>query len=186
MAIEYFGNNKDDIYNYAVKSLYYLVAGYICPGSGPQDLKTLDLNIYGVDTGNLRVGLWDSDHNMVCQWDTVKTPVGTGWLEVTSFVNYAGNPVTPQLTGGATYYLGMAGDASNAHLVYYSSVASGTAKYLSGVYSDALPAVLTGGTNGTREYCVRAGVEAAAGGSIVPIILQHIHRMMPLRYVSMI
>ena len=172
MAVTYFGNNDNgDGYGDATYTRW-LQAGYSCPGSGTQNVITLDLNIAAIDTGTLRCAIYDSDHNFVTQWDAAKTPGGTGWLAVTDFVDQGGSPHSPQLTGGATYYLVTTGSSGVTQEIRWDGVASGIAQRTGASYVDGFPASIADDFDTTREYCIRAGVEPAAPGGIVVLRLR--------------
>jgi hypothetical protein len=157
-----FGNNDDGtLSNNFFAYAFWLAAGYACPGSGLQNVTTLDLNISGVGMGNVRCAIYTAAGTFVAQWDTEKDPAGAGWLAVTSFVDRVGGAISPQLTGGDSYLLVVGGDGSVE--VYYDDVGSGVGHVDYADYTGGFPVSLSHNDQ-TREPCIRCGVEAAAGG----------------------
>jgi len=176
MAVTYFGNNDDGAGQnpFNASWTWFLVVGYTCPGTGLQNLITLDININTVDTGNIRMAIYDTVGNFIAQWDDQYTPGGTGWFAKTSFVDEGEAPINPQLTGGVNYILAATQDgAGSTHSIKYDTVGENTVKYVTSDYTEGFPdPIVISSPASDREFCFRAGVEpAAAGGSIVPILL---------------
>jgi len=81
------------------------------------------------------------------------------------FTDVAGDPMSPQLTGGTDYVLVLTADGSGPN-VYYDTVTNGFERFsydqldLTGGFV----ATITQGRDDTREWNVRCGVEPAAAG----------------------
>ncbi len=165
MAITYFGNQTSATSNSTGAYAWRLVAGYTCPGSGAQDISTLEIEVAALGVGNLRAAIYEIDGTFITQWDAEKDPAGIGWLAVTDFVDQGGTPHSPQLTGGTNYQLVVTGD--NSVEVGVNVVTTGLVKLVTTDYTGGFPASLTGGSDHAREYTIRCGVEPAAAGGIV-------------------
>jgi hypothetical protein len=166
MAITYFGNCDPSTgagtgasYQTGASELEWFVAGYACPGSGPQDIKTLGAECaYG--TGNIRLGIYDGT-TLVVETNSEKA-AGTGARAWTSWDNTELTwAVGTTLTGGKTYIIVVAGDANYGP--FGTNVVSGAGKYYAGDYTGGMIAILPAGSNFTNQQNVRCGVEAAAG-----------------------
>lgn len=170
MAVTYFGNNDAGSNSAnAANYVWWYTAGYACPGTGLQDVVTLDLNTYLYDSGsgNMRCAIFTAAGAFVTQWAT-EVDVEPEWNEVTSFVDQGGSPHSPQLTGGDTYLLVVSGDGN--HELYYDLVDSGNAEAIYDQdYTGGFPANLPASSNEVREICIRCGVQPAAAASGVSI-----------------
>ncbi len=168
MATTYFGKNdngdgNDVSYGYS----WWTNAGYVCPGTGAQNVITLDVNIADVASGNVRLAIFDASKNFVMQWDNQYAPGGTGWMAKTSFADQGGSPIAnPQLTGGTTYLLVMTDDGT---VKFYFQTGS-TSSIIGTDYTAGFPASLSGESPHTLELAIRCGVEPAAGGEIHELV----------------
>jgi hypothetical protein len=143
---------------------------YTCPGTGLQDVKELGAYCYRDQTGHIRMAIYDTSLNFICQGsaelDVATVTPANGWLSHVAFTDVGGSAISPQLTGGVEYVLSISSDSSGPN-VYQDTVTAGYERF-SYDYTDStggFPADLTlERTTDTREWNVRCGVEAAAGG----------------------
>jgi len=175
MAITYFGYQDGVATSPSTSALIgFADAGYVCPGAGAQNLRELGVEYAQSQAGNVRMGLYDMANpgNLVVEADSVKTIDGAGWLTFISFTWHVG--IT--LTGGATYRIGWC--ASGATYPYKTvDVPGDTWSYKFGDYTAGLPDPEPATLAAALEVNLRAGVEPAAGGSIIPILLSRRRRM---------
>jgi hypothetical protein len=79
------------------------------------------------------------------------------------------------LTGGAQYLLVISCDSAGKISVYYS-VVSECARNGS-EYTGGYPATINNTDISSVQYAMRCGVEPAAGGSIIPLVMHHYKQM---------
>lgn len=175
MAVTYFGHEQltGDNTTMDVYSKYFL-AGYTCPGSGTQNVVSLELGVAGVSAAaNARMAIYTVAGAFVTQWETELQPGNsTHWEAVTSFVNQAGAPHSPTLTGGASYLLVVSCDSAGKISVYYTATSECARN--GSEYTGGYPATINNVDVSSVEFAMRCGVEpAAAGGSIVPLAMHH-------------
>jgi hypothetical protein len=141
----------------------------VCPGSGNQTIKELS-GYFSVAGGNIRVAIYSDDRN-------TKIAEGVGEVAVAASYAWQGhltqasispNPAT--LVGGVTYTITASQDDNST----YTACATGNFTYgfKSGVdYTGGFPATLFADTEMSHfEWCMRCGVDAAAAGSILPLV----------------
>ena len=171
----YFGTETYDSTTSNSGSMRWLDAGFVCPGSGTQNVSSLEVYIGNAGTGTVRAGIYNSSGNLVAEWATALDPESTGWLSGTSFINAAGNPLSPvQLTGGQTYRLAIYPVSSGLEYGYLNCGAT-DGQYDFADHSGGLPDTIPGGDDVAFTPTIRCGVEAAAGGSAV-VIMANISR----------
>jgi hypothetical protein len=164
MAIEYFGNNANGTDaqspNGSAWSNDNVNIIYTCPGSGTMDVKELGARVYTGSTGNIRMAIYDTSKNLICQGNAEIDVNGSGsnWVSHTSFTG------TAQLTGGTAYLLVITADSSNVSC-WDDTVTSGYIIRETGELTGGFSATLTLGSNDVRKWCIRCGVEAAAAPS---------------------
>ena len=152
---------------------------FTCPNSGTQDVKELGAYVYANQSGHIRLALYDTSRNLICQGSAemdVALITSHGWQTHTEFVDADGEPVSPTITGGTNYIIALAGDTSNAY-IWCTGVTSGWMKR-DDEYTGGYPASLPWFTTWEKKFGVRCGVEAsAAGGANYVPAIYHYQRM---------
>ncbi len=178
MAVEYFGHNVNGSDVQPLGTYAYINDNsniiYTCPAGGKFDLKELGARVYTTSTGNFRIAIYTTSDALIAQGDAEidSAPPGSStWLSHTSFTDSAGEPISPQLDGGTSYKLIIAGDKSSDVFIWCDAVTSGWIRYNNTDLTGGFPSTITYGGNWDKQFCVRCGVEAAAagGGSVAPV-----------------
>ena len=143
----------------------WLAAGYVCPGSGSQDIVTIGMEMWYSATNNIRMGIYNASGDLVVQTDA---KVANGGEEV--WDDWAAGDLTwhigTSLTGGATYRIVCAGQTGCS--VFGVSLTSGDIQETSTDYTAGLPATLPAANDWTVSTNTHVLVEPAAAGGIVP------------------
>jgi hypothetical protein len=169
----YFGNQiseyEDSSYYGYLEWFFNTIA---CPGSGSQIVKELSMLSYGDGATALRMGLYDSGGNLICQGSGPFYPTGDSltWQGHLTQSNITPNPCT--LTGGAQYNLAFS-NTSYGDFHYSYSLPGGNQRYsCSGDYTGGMPDSLPSGTASANFDCMRCGVDPAAGGLSIPVAIR--------------
>ena len=181
MAITYFGNNTDGTTSTSITDRIYWnnaeLSGFTCPGSGSQSVLELGVRCSASGAANIRLAIYSTAGNLLMQGNAeMAAPDTAGWISHTSFVDYAGDPIiSPTLTGGTNYILALTTDDEIA--VRRDAGVTGDWHWYSGDETGGFAATLHSANDTSGLYCVRCGVEPAAGGPSL-LIIQHYNRMM--------
>lgn len=159
----YFGQQTGDGWDDNTNRCYFNANKiFTCPGSGPQTI--VELAIYAKKMTNnapTRVAIYDTSLNKICQGDaaiTINSETEQWWTH-TSFTG------TTQIVGGTDYVLAIAWGATNFYLYCDTTNGSdGDYEYVGADYTGGFPATLVPDFTGSRLYCIRCGVDPAAGG----------------------
>lgn len=155
-------------------------ADFTCPGAGSRTLSELAFycKSNGGTPGHIRVAIYDTSRNLIAEGSAELTVSSTtaGWVTHSAFVDPAGSPSTPILTGGTDYILVFAVDSTDV-TIYYTAGSNGDVAYNTNDYTGGFPDTLASGTNYNRRYPIRAGVEEVGGGSVL-LHAQHYYRLL--------
>jgi len=148
------------------------ITGYTCPGSGNQTVKEISFYTQQTaDSANLRLAVYDSSHNLICQGaEEVAISGDLGWQGHLTQASITPNPCN--LTGGVQYDLVWAVDAAT-NLYYYDNGEADAYTYNTNDYTGGFPASLADSVNLARIISCRCGVDAAVGGLSIPVAVHH-------------
>lgn len=185
---EYFGyNNTTGLFTvqsgaalWLRNSVYsWTDASFTCPGTGSRSLTELALycKSNGGTPGHILVAIYDTSLNLIAEGSTELTVSSTtaGWVTHSAFVDPAGSPSTPSLTGGTDYVLVFTTDSTDITL-YYTNGTSGDTRYALTDYTAGFPDTIATGTSFTRRYPIRAGVDTPSGSILAHA--QHYYRLL--------
>ena len=163
----YFGNQtKTDAYDWG-SSLAVWNAGYTCtcPGIGDQIIKELSVFAEGTSC-NIRCAIYSSDGTTKIAEGSGEVPLSTtpfAWYGHGPGLYNALSPSAPVITGGQNYILCVSCDGTT-YAYGIDAGSSGAFKYSTNDYTGGWPASLpSGGNPGNYNFCIRCGVDAAAG-----------------------
>ena len=164
------GTGTTNLNSYA--EIDWVAAGYVCPGSGSQNIITLGVEtlVVGYYT---RVAIYDAANDLVVEANAKKAAVAFAWVswtaaELTWYVGTA-------LTGGATYRIAV---TCSGNCGIMGTVISSSERYIAGDHTDSgFDAILGAGSIYQDTYNLRCGVEPAAGGGVVPQAMMHYARL---------
>lgn len=176
MAITYFGFQTGVTVSAGLSAaLGRAAAGYACPGTGAQTVKALEFKTEWTTEASTEIsmGIYPAGGggNLICETTAKKftgltaTPVWVGWnnTEITWYVGTT-------LTGGTTYVLAIASDAT-IYPQCTESLPNGTWHYNFGDVAGALTTPEPAGNDHTTEVDLRCGVEPAASGVSIPLLM---------------
>lgn len=159
---------------------YWRSSGYTCPGSGNQTVK--ELSTYCVlqsGSANIRLAIYSGTTLVGYGTDQVPTTTTAGWqghLSEATVQAVGGGSCT--LTGGSTYILVLSDDQAALYLYYgyNNSVTNGVTLH-SAEWTGGFPSTLPSPDTGTFDYewCIRCGVDPAAGPSLPPVFFRRRH-----------
>lgn len=175
MATEYFGEcNSDgsiiaapDGWDYGGPAYVGNIgATYTCPGTGTRNIVSLAIySKSGGTAGNVRVAIYDSGWDLVCQWDAEMSVADDtpAWREKLA----ADLTGTKTLTGGENYHLVYSVEVGSYPQFAFQEGSTGDFRYSAVDYTGGFPASLSApsagnvGPDGNARIYMRVGVEAA-------------------------
>lgn len=170
MSEQYFGRTSTPASELTGYSGYWIRnknVSYTCPGSG--SFNVTELSHYGrvsSGSGNIRLALYDTSHNKVCEGSAEVSGSGTaGWQGHIGAANITPNPTT--ITGGVSYDIVISTD-SDTWVWGYDSGTSGDVTYGVADYTGGFPSSLADSSDQSLIVGVRCGVDAASfSGSLL-------------------
>jgi hypothetical protein len=161
---------------------------YICPGSGTQNVVELSCFMKSFNdsptTGQGRLAVYNSSYNLVFQTTLLSATSNTpSWIGLTTgFLDSALNVISPTFTSGQIYYLAFSGGPKSARYAYRHTT-SGDSYYQNNTYygTDGYPTSINLATwyqDDDYQYAIRCGVDPAAGGVSIPVVMDHYMRLM--------
>lgn len=144
------------------------ITGYTCPGSGSQVAKELSVYCKSIDGGSipLRLAIYDPSHNLVGQGKQAFTLSNTtadwyGHLTQAEIVDKDG--ILPSyLIGGQQYDLAFTFYSVSTNFRFFRDFGSpGDSTVIEADYTGGFPSTLADGTDISRQYNVRCGVDPA-------------------------
>lgn len=164
-SVQYFGNNV--LGGTQLAGVFTITRPYVCPGTGPQTVTSLEIYASGVGTGAVRMGIYDSaGTTLICQGTAAVTTVaGPSFQGHLGQVNITPNPTT--LTGGTTYLLSITQNATGN--MRYSTGTSLT-EYNTTDFTAGMPATATRTTASTVEPALRVGLSASPSTWTIPLV----------------
>jgi hypothetical protein len=176
MATTYFGycdssgNGTGNTAIGAYKDIDYAADGFICPGTGQQDITALEIDCYSSPGSGQKtlLGVYSGTTLVVEGSTTVDPPNPRAWTGYASVGLTWRNGYT-YLTGGETYLLVVSNKYDGAGTLYGTTgLASGTWKYKVADYTGGLPDPLpTGFSDYTINVNIRCGVEPSTSSPTV-------------------
>lgn len=170
MAITYFGNNNTGAYDYGYGSYSIRNAGIVwtCPGTGKQSVKELHGYCMHANTYSVRLAIYDTSFGFLMQTDEIVCDGTLQWWGGTTFYDQSKTLISnPQIDGGTNYILVLSFKAGADANPRYTAGSAGDARYFSGDYSTGFPATIgSEAGNTSMVWCIRCGVEPAAGGGV--------------------
>lgn len=167
-STEFFGQltgTSDDNSGGQDQFSWYSGKSFQCPGSPGDTVTIKELSAYvqnGGSAGKIRIGIYDSDGNLVCQGTAQVSFSGTfSWQGHLAQADMTPNPCT--LVGGDYYRLAMYTPNDDRVNFKYQAGSSGDVKYTVTNYDSGLPSSFPAGTNWSGWWMIRCGVEVTAG-----------------------
>ena len=172
----YFGNQTESAEDWDSSSpiAAWYVNGYVCPGSGTQNIQELSSKccLEGANPANIRLGVYNSSGTTLIAEGTGEVAVSgsspTTWQGhmTQSAVKAAGGASPGQLVGGTTYLLVVANDQGGTYILYSRRSLAGGLSYYPTDYTSGMPASISQDGALDHEYCIRCGVSDAVVATI--------------------
>jgi hypothetical protein len=148
----------------------------VCPGSGAQAIKDLAVfaRYYSGGSGNARCAVYRAADRVLIAYSSAVKAISGGWAWVSwndTEITYSGSFTS--LTGGVAYWLVATGNGTNILVALTTGHTSGDCAGIAADYTGGFPDPIAAGTANDYWYQIKCGVEAAAGGSIVPLAMHH-------------
>lgn len=154
---------------------FWTLANFACPGSGNQNIQELSAYVYQTQAVNIRLGVYTTAGVLVAEGTGEIAVVANGgayaWQGhmTQASVKAAGGASPGVLVGGTSYKLALSCDYNGSALQFGYTGTNANDYYKLTDYTGGMPANLPASDGQAYQYCIRCGVEAAAGGlSILP------------------